>query len=173
MNTRVLVRGAADVLRRSEVVPPTRPGTIQDLSRAVRALGSSTWKSPPGRNRPAFAPWKRGWHDGDPQGAVTISWRARARRPGPLHVCGPAPQHRHEPGRGPHGPGRSSIPELRRTLKHTAAEVERPCWPSKARWRGTRGRRFSLVFTNTASRVVEHDGYRLRCGAAMHIKFAL
>lgn len=40
INTRVLVRGAANVLRRGEVVPPTLPGAIQNLSRAVRALGS-------------------------------------------------------------------------------------------------------------------------------------
>ena len=40
INTRVLVRGAANVLRRGEVVPPTLPAAIRDLSRAVRALGS-------------------------------------------------------------------------------------------------------------------------------------
>ena len=40
INTRVLARGAANVLRRGEVVPPTLPAAIRDLSRAVRALGS-------------------------------------------------------------------------------------------------------------------------------------
>ena len=40
INTRVLVRGAANVLRRREVIPPTLSQAVRDLSRAVRALGS-------------------------------------------------------------------------------------------------------------------------------------
>ena len=40
INTRVLVRGAANVLRRGEAVPPTLPGAIRNLSRAARSLGS-------------------------------------------------------------------------------------------------------------------------------------
>ena len=40
INTRVLVRGASNVLRRGEVIPPTLPEAIRDLSWAVRALGS-------------------------------------------------------------------------------------------------------------------------------------
>ena len=39
INTRVLARGVANVLRRGEVIPPTLPGAVRDLSRAVRALG--------------------------------------------------------------------------------------------------------------------------------------
>ena len=39
INTRVLVRGSANVLRRREVIPPTIPGAVRELSRAVRALG--------------------------------------------------------------------------------------------------------------------------------------
>ena len=39
INTRVLARGAANVLRRGEIIPPTLPGAVRDLSRAVRALG--------------------------------------------------------------------------------------------------------------------------------------
>src|SRR5215210_2272844 len=38
INTRVLVRGAANALRRAEAVPSAVPGAIRDLSRAVRAL---------------------------------------------------------------------------------------------------------------------------------------
>jgi len=38
INTRVLARGAANVLRRGEAVPPTLPGAVRDLSRAVQAL---------------------------------------------------------------------------------------------------------------------------------------
>jgi hypothetical protein len=38
INTRVLARGAANVLRREEAVPSTLPGAVRDLSRAVRAL---------------------------------------------------------------------------------------------------------------------------------------
>jgi hypothetical protein len=38
INTRVLVRGAANALRRGEAIPSTMPGAIRDLSRAVRAL---------------------------------------------------------------------------------------------------------------------------------------
>jgi hypothetical protein len=38
INTRVLVRGAANALRRGEAVPSAVPGAIRDLSRAVRAL---------------------------------------------------------------------------------------------------------------------------------------
>ncbi|QIN79385.1 aromatic acid exporter family protein [Rubrobacter marinus] len=39
INTRVLARGTANVLRRGEAVPRTLPGAIRELSRAVRALG--------------------------------------------------------------------------------------------------------------------------------------
>lgn len=39
INTRVLARGVANVLRREEVSPPTLPVAVRDLSRAVRALG--------------------------------------------------------------------------------------------------------------------------------------
>lgn len=38
INTRVLARGAANVLRRKETVPAVLPEAIRDLSRAVRAL---------------------------------------------------------------------------------------------------------------------------------------
>jgi uncharacterized membrane protein YgaE (UPF0421/DUF939 family) len=38
INTRVLVRGAANALRREEAVPPSLPEAIRNLSRAVRAL---------------------------------------------------------------------------------------------------------------------------------------
>ena len=38
INTRVLVRGSANALRRGEAVPSAVPGAIRDLSRAVRAL---------------------------------------------------------------------------------------------------------------------------------------
>jgi uncharacterized membrane protein YccC len=40
INTRVLVRGAANTLRRGEAVPPVVPQAISDLSRAVRALAN-------------------------------------------------------------------------------------------------------------------------------------
>ncbi len=40
INTRVLARGAANVLRRGEVVPPSLKEAILDLSRAVRALAT-------------------------------------------------------------------------------------------------------------------------------------
>ncbi len=39
INTRVLARGVANVLRRGETIPGTLPGAVRDLSRAVRALG--------------------------------------------------------------------------------------------------------------------------------------
>jgi hypothetical protein len=38
INTRVLVRGAANALRRGEAAPSALPQAIRDLSRAVRAL---------------------------------------------------------------------------------------------------------------------------------------
>jgi uncharacterized membrane protein YgaE (UPF0421/DUF939 family) len=38
INTRVLARGAANAIRRGDVIPPALPGAILDLSRAVRAL---------------------------------------------------------------------------------------------------------------------------------------
>jgi hypothetical protein len=40
INTRVLVRGAANVLRRGEAVPPSLKEAILDLARAVRALAT-------------------------------------------------------------------------------------------------------------------------------------
>ena len=40
INTRVLVRGAANVLRRGEAVPPSLQEAILDLARAVRALAT-------------------------------------------------------------------------------------------------------------------------------------
>ena len=40
INTRVLVRGVANVLRREEAVPPSLEGAILDLARAVRALAT-------------------------------------------------------------------------------------------------------------------------------------
>ena len=40
INTRVLVRGAANVLRRGELVPPPLQEAILDLARAVRALAT-------------------------------------------------------------------------------------------------------------------------------------
>ena len=40
INTRVLVRGAANVLRRGEVVPDSLKEAVFDLARAVRALAT-------------------------------------------------------------------------------------------------------------------------------------
>src|SRR5829696_6868992 len=40
INTRVLARGAANVLRRGDPIPPLLPEAVQDLARAVRALAT-------------------------------------------------------------------------------------------------------------------------------------
>ena len=118
INTRVLVRGAANVLRRGEAVPDSLKVAVFDLARAVRALATYLEESegPEPARRCALAAARGA--TGETYGH-TRPHHERPRGPGPLDGRGPLEEHRHEPGPGPRRARGCRAPRVVRAVSRT------------------------------------------------------